>query len=37
MPAVNAVKAWAEAHIGEMEASRGAYDRNPVQVWLDSN
>jgi hypothetical protein len=27
MPAVNAVKAWAEAHTGEIEASRGAYDR----------
>jgi DNA-binding HxlR family transcriptional regulator len=27
MPAVNAVKAWAEAHIGEIEASRAAYDR----------
>ena len=26
MPAVGAVKAWAEAHIGEIEASRAAYD-----------
>lgn len=26
MPAVNAVKAWAEEHIGEVEASRAAYD-----------
>ena len=27
MPAVNAVKAWAEAHIGEIEASRAFYDQ----------
>jgi DNA-binding HxlR family transcriptional regulator len=27
MPAVNAVKSWAEEHIGEIEASRAAYDR----------
>jgi len=27
MPAVNAVKAWAETHIGQIEASRAAYDR----------
>ena len=27
MPAVNAVKAWAEEHISEIEASRTAYDR----------
>jgi len=27
MPAVAAVKTWAEAHIGEIEASRAAYDR----------
>jgi DNA-binding HxlR family transcriptional regulator len=27
MPAVNAVKAWAEEHIAEIEASRAAYDR----------
>jgi hypothetical protein len=26
MPAVNAIKAWAEQHIGEIEASRAAYD-----------
>ena len=26
MPAVNAVKSWAEEHIGEIEASRAAYD-----------
>lgn len=26
MPAVNAIKAWAEHHIGEIEASRAAYD-----------
>jgi DNA-binding HxlR family transcriptional regulator len=26
MPAVNAVKTWAEEHIGEIEASRAAYD-----------
>jgi DNA-binding HxlR family transcriptional regulator len=26
MPAVNAVKAWAEQHIEEIEASRAAYD-----------
>lgn len=26
MPAVNAVKAWAEQHITEIEASRAAYD-----------
>ena len=26
MPAVNAVKSWAEQHIGEIEASRAAYD-----------
>ncbi|HLK76530.1 MAG TPA: helix-turn-helix domain-containing protein [Streptosporangiaceae bacterium] len=26
MPAVNAVKAWAEQHIAEIEASRAAYD-----------
>jgi DNA-binding HxlR family transcriptional regulator len=26
MPAVNAVKSWAEQHIGEIEASRSAYD-----------
>jgi hypothetical protein len=26
MRAVNAVKAWAEDHIGEIEASRAAYD-----------
>jgi DNA-binding HxlR family transcriptional regulator len=27
MPAVNAVKSWAEEHIGAIEASRAAYDR----------
>jgi DNA-binding HxlR family transcriptional regulator len=27
MPAVNAVKAWAEEHIAEIEASRAAYDQ----------
>ena len=27
MQTVNAVKAWAEEHIGEIEASRAAYDR----------
>jgi DNA-binding HxlR family transcriptional regulator len=27
MPAVNAIKAWAQEHIGEIEASRAAYDR----------
>jgi DNA-binding HxlR family transcriptional regulator len=27
MPAVNAVKAWAEEHISEIEASRTAYDQ----------
>jgi DNA-binding HxlR family transcriptional regulator len=27
MPAVNAVKAWAEEHIAEIEASRTAYDQ----------
>ena len=27
MPAVNAVKTWAEEHIGEIEASRAAYDQ----------
>jgi DNA-binding HxlR family transcriptional regulator len=27
MPAVNAVKAWAEEHISEIEASRAAYDQ----------
>lgn len=27
MPAVTAVKTWAEEHIGEIEASRTAYDR----------
>jgi DNA-binding HxlR family transcriptional regulator len=26
MPAVNAVKTWAEDHIGEIQASRAAYD-----------
>jgi DNA-binding HxlR family transcriptional regulator len=26
MPAVNAIKAWAEQHIGEIQASRSAYD-----------
>ena len=26
MPAVNAVKTWAEEHIGEIEASRASYD-----------
>jgi DNA-binding HxlR family transcriptional regulator len=26
MPAVNAIKTWAEEHIGEIEASRAAYD-----------
>jgi DNA-binding HxlR family transcriptional regulator len=26
MPAVHAVKSWAEEHIGEIEASRAAYD-----------
>jgi DNA-binding HxlR family transcriptional regulator len=26
MPAVNAIKVWAEEHIGEIEASRAAYD-----------
>jgi DNA-binding HxlR family transcriptional regulator len=26
MPAVNAVKTWAEQHIGEIQASRTAYD-----------
>ncbi len=26
MPAVNAIKTWAEEHIGEIEASRSAYD-----------
>jgi DNA-binding HxlR family transcriptional regulator len=26
MPAVNAVNSWAEQHIGEIEASRAAYD-----------
>jgi DNA-binding HxlR family transcriptional regulator len=27
MPAVNAVKTWAEEHIGEIEASRASYDQ----------
>jgi DNA-binding HxlR family transcriptional regulator len=27
MPALHAVKEWAEAHIGEIESSRAAYDR----------
>jgi DNA-binding HxlR family transcriptional regulator len=27
MPAVNAVKAWAEEHISEIESSRTAYDQ----------
>jgi len=27
MPAVNAVKAWAEEHISEIETSRAAYDQ----------
>jgi DNA-binding HxlR family transcriptional regulator len=27
MPAVNAVKAWAEQHIGEIETSRAVYDQ----------
>jgi DNA-binding HxlR family transcriptional regulator len=27
MPTVSAVKAWAEEHIGEIEASRAGYDR----------
>ena len=27
MPAVNAVKAWAEEHIAEIETSRAAYDQ----------
>jgi DNA-binding HxlR family transcriptional regulator len=27
MQAVNAVKLWAEQHIGDIEASRAAYDR----------
>lgn len=27
IPTVNAVKSWAEKHIGEIEASRAAYDR----------
>ena len=30
MPAVNAVKAWAEAHISEIDASQAAYDRKAV-------
>lgn len=30
MPAVNAVKAWAEQHIGEIQASRAAYDSRAV-------
>src|SRR5215469_7866973 len=27
MPAVNAIKSWAEEHIAEIEASRAGYDR----------
>lgn len=27
MPAVNAIKTWAEEHIAQIEASRAAYDR----------
>ena len=27
MPAVNAVKSWAEEHMAEIEASRAGYDR----------
>lgn len=30
MPAVNAIKTWAEEHIGEIEASRTAYDGRPT-------
>jgi DNA-binding HxlR family transcriptional regulator len=30
MPAVNAIKTWAEEHIGEIEASRTAYDSRPT-------
>ncbi len=29
MPAVNAVKSWAEEHIAEIEDSRAAYDQRP--------
>jgi DNA-binding HxlR family transcriptional regulator len=30
MPAVNAIKTWAEDHIGEIEASRAVYDGRTV-------
>jgi DNA-binding HxlR family transcriptional regulator len=31
MPAVNAIKMWAEEHIGEIESSRAAYDAKGEQ------
>jgi DNA-binding HxlR family transcriptional regulator len=31
IPTVNAVKSWAEEHIGEIEASRAAYDRRATE------
>ena len=31
IPTVNAVKSWAEKHIGEIEASRAAYDRRATE------
>jgi DNA-binding HxlR family transcriptional regulator len=34
MPAVNAVKAWAEEHISEIEASRATYDQQ-VSATID--
>jgi DNA-binding HxlR family transcriptional regulator len=30
MPAVNAIKTWAEEHIGQIEASRTVYDSRPA-------
>jgi DNA-binding HxlR family transcriptional regulator len=34
MPAVNALKAWSEQHIGEIHASRAAYDSNAAKTTV---
>jgi DNA-binding HxlR family transcriptional regulator len=35
MPAVNAIKTWAEEHMGEIEASRAAYDSRTAAAPAD--
>jgi len=32
MPAVNAIKTWAEENIGEIQASRAAYDSSQPAI-----